>query len=784
MAKQGKKSKVRFKSERYQTAQNLIEGKDDAWSVVKDRRENLDVVRKFSNGLSVLTLEQAKKMNKREIVNHLITYSKLAMMAATYQSMVTGTKNLFKIKVDTNNAEQDYRVSAQISSILNKGLARRKGKLRHFWDTVSGEIVMAGGVPAMFRDQEGWLPSVEIDMFFPEGSSLLSDDIPCAFNPTQYDLNDIETFLKQIEEGDGEVFIRKNLEYVRDLLKQQTKDRQKGSERLDEYLTSSARDDSESENLMVFDCWEFYEVKFDDKTGNRYVSKTIFTDQKVFGALNIEDKSNNKLAPDDKDENRWIISYEDRAFEDAYEWMAMLYVDTEIGGNKTTDTLRGPAEVMYPSSSEMEELLNAIIEGDKMRSMVRFQPTGDLNMGAIAKWDPYRDNLTPANLEMKQIEGGSSHLQTPLALLEGNVAGITGAPINQASGNDELRVNSVHRQQVSSDVQQVRLGAAYDSLDILAEQIVYRVLSSEIEPGMEGYDDIMWVQSQLTEQGIDFKTFATREYGRFKFLSVSVTRNIATGDSASSEAAVERLMNNLASFNPAARPIILRLATQVWTRDPDLAEDLVEIPETMLNNQRVTAENEFDTIARRAMSGGLISTNKSDVHQDHLQTHMLDLQAMIAEDGIEPWKYKQTLVFSAAVEHVKEHLDILSTNPGTVLEAAPFKEDFQKLIGAATSIFKRVEQERDQQQGGDDPLAGLSAKEQLEMQLKIEKEKRESIKLGIMSEDLRSIRQVREDRARLSNRQQHAREVTEAKRLQLQQKSIDKSANKQDSNDS
>ena len=83
--------------------------------------------------------------------------------------------------------------------------------------------------------------------------------------------------------------------------------------------------------------------------------------------------------------------------------------------------------------------------------------------------------------------------------------------------------------------------------------------------------------------------------------------------------------------------MVLHQATLLRTQDPDRADTLVKVPQAIINAQKVTAENEFDTIERRAALGQVLPVADDDIHQDHVPVHLLDMQAMVARHEMRPW---------------------------------------------------------------------------------------------------------------------------------------------------
>jgi hypothetical protein len=228
-------------------------------------------------------------------------------------------------------------------------------------------------------------------------------------------------------------------------------------------------------------------------------------------------------------------------------------------------------------------------------------------------------------------------------------------------------------------------------------------------------------------------------------------------------ATADWLMSQIQQFQPLARPIVLHKAVVLRTQDPDLADALVKIPQPLINAQKIVAENEYDTIRRRAALGQVLPIGMDDVHQDHIPIHLLDMQAHIASNEIRPWDKHDVVVFAAAAEHVGEHLKVLLGNPATHGEGVAFLKDYQNISQEGQAIAAQVEEKDGSEQAQLDPAA------RARLELDWAKIQLEAQKLGMKGDELQRLWQSRESRAELSKRSQYAREVSDDRRIRLEE---------------
>lgn len=201
-----------------------------------------------------------------------------------------------------------------------------------------------------------------------------------------------------------------------------------------------------------------------------------------------------------------------------------------------------------------------------------------------------------------------------------------------------------------------------------------------------------------------------------------------------------------------------------------MAEMAIRPPQVILNQQRITAENEFDTIARRAMIGMSVAPQPDDIHHNHIESHMVDLQALIGANDVTPWNLREALIFAAVVEHIAAHIQILLSNPATNFEGNKYLQPFQKLITDGKPLVAEAQQAQDAE------VAQLSPMEQAKIELEVAKLELKAHELGVREEDLRDLRSIRAGRQTLSERAQFVREIQDRERMKLERKKVDTAA--------
>lgn len=751
---------LKFDSEYFENATELSQAREDAWSNVKDRRDRLDIVRKFTNMMNTLSDEEAKQLNRTEIVNHGLTHRDMLQNETQLTSMVTVTNSLLEIIVDTDSPEQDLVTGQRMSQAINENAIHHKGRFANLWRKVSGEVVIAGGTPVVFPQKYGWLPTPAPDMYFPRNTSLDAEEIPYGFQSVELGVMDLKNLREAVEGEKGKHISIENIDKLIEAIEEQIRENNKNNSN-EFVMAQSVRNNDMFDKQITISAFWYYEVKTVDKSSEQYVSATLVIDN-VTG-IELKSKSEDASA-------HCIVAYFDKAYENASDWLHMVTVDSEIGGVKTTDTLRGVAEMSYASGAEMEELLNLIIEGDKARAKPKWKLTDGADPEEVLKWNSVSDAFVPQGIEEMQIRNNSANLMTPFSLLSQNAAGLATSSMANSSAGGELRQQAVERQKNSVMLQTNRVSEAYNHMEAILETAVWRLLAGDTKPGTSGYRETMRVREKLEAYGIDYKKLAERKYGKFIWLRIRVKRTIGNGDRQQQLETADWIMANRMALEPIARPLAIQQAILLRTQDPDLAESLVKVPKAIINAQKITAENEYDTIRRRAALGQILPVAQDDIHQDHIPIHLLDMQAHVAAHSVRPWDKLDVISFAGLVEHTGQHLQTLMADPITAGEAKLFLQDYQMISESAQAIVSEIDQ------ATPDEGMGMTPKEQADYTLKLEQLRQRSIELGLKAENMERLNKNAASRQALAQRGQYVREINESARLKLDDKRIEKQA--------
>ena len=758
---------VEFKSEFFDDITDLIGEKDILLKWHNDRKKILEDVRNFVNGIPSLTEEEAEEEGRTEITNHMMGHKNISQIETQTYGIYSNSNTLIDITVDTDNAELDYKLSLELTQIINLALYS-KGKFGNVWRSVSGEMPMAAVAPLTFQAGQGWCPRMAPNMLFPQGTGYIAEDVTYAFAPREMTLADLKKLRNSVKGEESKFINVSKIDEMIEALKEQIKTDSVGSKASSEddrefggsVLEEAQNHIHKQERKTRLKTWWYYEVV--NTEAGIHVSATLFTEAMAVGKTDLKEE---------------IIAHNPKAYDTPEAWLHFIVSDSEIGGVKVLDTARGIAELTYNSDVDREEMLNMIIEGTKERAKPKYQADNSGNIDRILQWNPAEDSVVPDGIKEFKTSAPTGDLFAPFQILGQNSANLSSGSISNVGRGGETRNQTLERQQNTGEVKNNRTADIYKNLDMLLAEIVYRFLAMPLRRGTEGWRDIAWVRACLDEKiearyGVDYKKLAEKRFGQFKFLTVKARRALGDGSRQEEIDISNWLMDHITSYEPALRPMVIHKATATITKDPDLADTLVRRPDIVINAEKVVAENEYDLIRRRAALGELISIGVDDIHQDHLAVHLKDLQAHLAQAQIVPWTRLDVLQFAAMVEHAGEHLQVLLSNPLTNEEAKLFTQQLQQTVQASAPLVRQVEEQEGSQN------SELTPKEQADIQLKMADIELRSQKLGLDFEAFNELVRSREQRHALASRSQYTREINEARRLQIQEQQI--AANEKD----
>lgn len=755
---------MKFKSQYFTSLDELVAERKYLQSIKDDRDEKDRKLREFYNGRPTKTEAEAEETGE-DVTNHLFGHARIHAVETSMRSVITGKSTFIEVTVDTDNTESDLKRGICITQKLNKAVNHRPVFFNLF-QSISGELPIAGRAALLHRGNSGWCPSLSRGLLIAEDSPPIPSAIPYAFAPRKL----TQARLRSMERSPGEfvdvAIVKKLLEWSKEKItkKSNVVNRVFGGDQTEDGSSiDEASGEKPNSNSTSINAWEYFEIHHEEK-GSR-VSSTLYVEE-VPNNISGEDMSETEKK---KRIPAVIVAHDPKAFASPESWACLILLDAEIGGVKTWDAARSVAELCYPNDTDVETLANASVEGALMRARPRFT-TDPGNIDALRKWNVRDDVVVPDYAKEFKMSGESADLGQNISILTQNSSNLSSTSHSNSASGGELRVQALRKGQQDNASTLSRLDCLYRYLQPMCEEMVRRFLVAPAKPGSEGYEDIAWFRSQMELNGMTaehLKILGSQSFGRFNHITVKIIRSVGEGDVNSQREIAELLMKNIASFAPQVRPLILQLWLSLVTNDQDLAERLVTLPNLVISAGRVNAENECDTIMRRAAGGYALPTGQDDIDQDHCESHLLDMHALLARHNIIPWNRLDALGFSGLAVHTSTHVQNLMALREGNADGKYYAALLQQAVAKAEPILAVLEEEA-RQKGPDPEVAADLILRREELMLRARE-------LGLKERQQSALELDRDRKHNLNTRKQFAGEVVASDNLQIKRQALKKS---------
>lgn len=713
-----KKSKLKLFSDIHHDTSSLWaslvktkEHRDDA----EQRRE---LVRDFTNMRNILSDEEVEEQGE-EIINFGNTFEAASANIAPLEALVIGTRQLAKVKVDSDDLPRDSDLGTEITNLANDWLFTGVEKFHSLWRTIIGEgHISGGGFGTYDSDDAGLYPEYSTDLYFPEGSSLDPSDMTYCFKRSSMTINALKELRRAItdEKDQTRKQIEKLIEGIESSLQTRGSTAENTTFGSNSYNKSVREEDCSGLDAEV-EVWKYFEVRINDE-GDKYVSLIIFADGSKY-----DTKSGSKDNDVDQS-NVSVIAQIDKAFNDLDLWLMAFVFDEEIGGTKTVDTLRGMAEAYYRSGVMIERLQNAEIEGAIQRSMVTLVPEEGANIDEILDFQLGEDLFAPSNVGVLELPNNSGSLRSASNALSQNVAGIASSSVSNNGRGQELRQQALERQEISFLIRNNRNIKALNKIATMVTIIIHRALYIEPTKGTEDYQKIKGFQEEVDRaiiriykldddvenDGVDEdedeksakgqakkirRRLAKRRFGRMRHIRVTVSESGLPDRATNMENAdfVLRMIET-GRVTPELVPQLLDMVANIFTGSTDIADALSANPEPIRADETYKARVEWETITRRSAAGLTLPTNQKDVDDIHVEEHITDFVAMVNMNVVRPWDKLDVLKVTGATDHIAEHIQKMLGKPESRGAAAQYQEELKQLVSQAIVISQELEDRR------------------------------------------------------------------------------------------
>lgn len=780
---------MKLQSDIHKTLQDL---ESDRYSTVEDNRPRLadiKILYRFYNMRNQYTDEEKDKMGRDEVIQFGSSFESAQNFITPIESMVTGSKNLIKFTLDTNNPNIDIPLSTTISKILSKHIINDSSKFTNTWNTLGGFCFLKAGGFVVWDDKDaGLFPRLADSMLFPASTNLEPDAIRGCYEEIDMGINDLRDILvnkkkgfkkqdsKEAKKIQGLInVITTNIKGAGANIEEEEIDLELGDKGRYEGMTPDAK-----EKVTV---WKYYEVRMKDN-GSRYVSSILFARRNL-------DKADDSIVILDQEENIGKPN----------DWIVMLVSDLEIGGSSLVDTMRGIGEAHFEPSMALEMLKNRQLDGAMIASVPLFSPNG-ANRDELLKFEFGESNVLPdGDIKVVQIPDTSKALDSAMNNLNASVSNISRSERQNTGYGQELLRQQQERVENGKGIKGNRLYKIYKSLDKMLAIMSKRVFTLELDKedcNTDDYDLIKIMQHKIDLAIVEHYGFMEGEFDKLKvkpehltkakekrkelsaemyntplWYSVEANRQAVGIDRQQEISTAEFIMGavNSGAVGQQQSRQLMKLAFTLATMDEDIAELAYRDSPIITTNQTHIAQAEWTTIQRRATSGNKLEINDTDDDIIHVENHLLDAISDVNRHNIEKWGEIEVMRFSISMDHIGDHLARMRDRPETVNLVNKYYPTFQETVKSASKIIQDVMAEKEKnkqtQEGSleDEKLKAEIAQTLVETQIMAEKHGLSLQEAQRLNEQSKSRQNASEQNINLNKRRQYHKEIIDQQKL-------------------
>lgn len=636
----------------------------------------------FYNGRETMSESEAKSQGIKEITNHLLGYDSLAASKEQITSLVTKSPTTFI--VESYNAPMMVRDkwSMQVTEYLNEAInASRRLKVTH--ESIAGEATLVGSGFYCFMDPYDWCPSSRRPLV-PLGTSTLANEIPYAMVPDSLSLAklyEIRSSSKRLElKG---VKSKWNMKAIEDCIKFLEGNVGNAStisgsgvtnsmQTRDEQETSRQSGNGGSSFRSTIPVYYVYQTRLDEP--DRPVDVTLLA----------------RYTPDwrasqAKDGNivDFMLYDRERLFKKPKDWLHPLFLDASLGGEASWHRVMGLGRLNYDSDVDTERFFNAAMQGSMEQLLRTYTVESSADADMVERWASGEgmSNVLPDGVKIAEMgkSPGFQYAFNTIQMLQSNSRRNANMALSNSGGQsggakqvNELEVQALERQGRNAEAISNRINEVYDTIQGVGERIFMSFLRSDVLPLDKGYPEIAYFQHKLKDAKIPIEFFREMHHGRPKNWCLKVNRVAGDGDKVRETMTNRMLMGWLDRFSPEAQQKIMRRVIASETNDYALSEELIPIQQTPDFKQQSRAQNEDETMIRRAMLQPpyVAQIQPDDVHLVHVQEHLQDMGALVAAGQGQPgpdgnptggaWGPPQFASFMSIGRHAGQHIQAIN----------------------------------------------------------------------------------------------------------------------------
>lgn len=682
-----------FKSTYFKTVQDALGAASNLVEEDRDPYNDRQILANFYNGREIETEAEGEDSNSPSLVNHLFGYNALNGFKLQVGAVYNSGDYIWNVKSVGDEIPVSDRGShsAVISAALDKAIKRsRRYKPEH--RAMAGEVVLHGRCVLMHMDTMDWCPRVT-HCYVPAGTPQLATAVPYAFVASSIKYHELREHLRHSQNNPGQTHWNSN--ELGKLLKYMEKNGaltvSNESNRLNEEQEQQSENQydqmaTDRSTAMELPVWYIYEV--DHKNPDLPVSLKIVTRYDI--SETRRDIQNTMPA------NSMIFSHEDK-YKRVEQWIHPVFMDTEIGGKATWQSVTGIARLNYDRDGDVEEFFNLAMEGAKDKMRTKWMVADGASREKLQRFFAEKQDMVPEGVtpvENRSDPGYQHSFNVINILRQLSKEDSGGGNTNLGAEGEELEIQAAERQQKAGFQVASRMDDVYEAMDSYGHEILRRFLAADISKDRIGYAEINRFRKELESEGVPIALYSkTDENGELVNLEIKTSRAAGDGSESGKRLTNQSLMSSLGLYSAEAQELIKRKNIRDLTRDPDFAKEVVPFEPKVDPDQLARARNENTAALQRGVTGFIPEISNDDLDQVHSGEHQNALDAHVMMGRIKGFfDQAEGKGFESLATHQMTHVRRMQQADVNGEMANQFFQELQKQTREAEALIKQGEQ--------------------------------------------------------------------------------------------
>lgn len=678
--------------------EDMIQEADQLLVDDREASRNRAIISGFYNGQETRSLAGAEDDNTAGIVNHLHGFDSIFQASQQIFGIYTAGPDIFEIEVTQGPELLRQSWQHRMMKCFNRSIKRSRS-FKEEWRAAAGEMTLHGRAVLCYRNRWDLFPKT-CHLYVPRGTGVMAEDIPYGIMPQNLSLSDLRAYRNRAEKD-----ARWNAEALKGAISVIEGQVGRGASTGSSSTSAIGSNRESPEEIEVrrqegggqsswrthLPVYFVYEVDHDNPT--LPVHLTILA---RYDATPGKPASTQQAQMLDKS-----LFHEKRHFQNVRHWVHPFFVDCTIGKSTTWHRTMGLGRLNYEPDVEVEEFFNEAMVGAKENVRRLYQVQNGADRETLMRWMSEGTNVLPEGVTVAEASKNPNYqwafqIIDRLQLLSHKNAG--GQFTNQNSGNEELEIQALERQNRNAKALGNRMNDIYECLDSLGNEIFRRMCYTVLRSSDRDYEFVQDFREEMDRLNIPYRDLGRINRGSYRFLKIRASRASGDGNTVQDRLQTRAMMSVLHLYDPEAQRKILRRFSTQHTGDYETAEELVPIQQKPDGSQINRANNENDTCRLRGITGYVPPINSDDLNLVHLPEHAGGMEALLALGQLRGWQQEDMAAFMSMGSHAMAHVQQVQAVPEQKQIGNEWAQKIESLARAGQEFANNMQEQQAQQQ--------------------------------------------------------------------------------------